>query len=91
MLQMLIDNFQIRSDKGIKYRTCKYATTKNNTGFIIACCLDNIDIIKLLTERYTNIIEQKDNKGNTGFMIACDQNKIDIIKLLIKRYPDIIQ
>ena len=57
MLQMLIDNFQIRSDKGIDYRTFKYYTTKNNTGFIIACCLDNIDTIKLLLERYPDIIK----------------------------------
>ena len=58
MLQMLIDNFQIRLDKGIEYRTLNYIdNAKNNTGFIIACYWNNIDTIKVLIERYPDIIE----------------------------------
>ena len=56
MLQMLIDNFQIRLDKGIEYRTLPWKT-EGNTGFMIACYLNNINTMKLLIERYPNIIQ----------------------------------
>ena len=57
MLQMLIDNFQIRSDKGIYYHGFYYFGTSGNTGFVIACYKNNIKIIEILTERYPDIIE----------------------------------
>ena len=38
-----------------------------NTGFIEACCHNNICAIKLLMRLYSNIVEQKNNTGKTGY------------------------
>ena len=46
--------------------------------------------MKLLTERYPRIIEQKSDTEWTGFICACYNNNVEIIKILTDKYPFII-
>ena len=55
-----------------------------------ACINNSLDVVKLLLEKYSDIINQKDNNGWTGFLYACSYNTLEIIKLLLKKHPDII-
>ena len=55
MLLMLIDNFQVSPDKGIEYEINELKT-KDNTGLIIACLLNNIQIVKILLQKFSATI-----------------------------------
>ena len=60
------------------------------TGFMWACINDSLEIVHLLIDRYSFVIDQKNNNGNTGFLCACFHNKLKTVRLLIDKYPYVI-
>ena len=56
----------MRSDKSIE---CYFfgVKTKGNTGFIIACYKFEIQMIELLLQNFTDIVEQRNDNGDTGY------------------------
>ena len=84
MLQMLIDNFQVRSDHSTRYYKYAFFGLEKWTGFIYACeCSKKIEIVKLLIENFPSIVNQMGNYRKTGFILACEKNNINIVKLLL--------
>ena len=84
MLRMMIDVFQISPEQ-------KIDDNIGFTGFIRACWLNKLEVVKLLTEKFPSIIEQKDKYGYTGFIRACQLNRLEVVKLLIEKFPSIIE
>ena len=54
------------------------------------CYYNNICLVKMLTQKYFEVILQKNIDGKTGFLLACEKNNMYIIKFMICNYPECI-
>ena len=54
-----------------------------------ACEYNSLEVVKLLLEKYPDIINQKNKYGWTGFMYACLCIGLKVVELLLEKYPDI--
>ena len=55
-----------------------------------ACANDSLEVVHLLMDRYSFVIDQKNNRGFTGFIEACLMDCLTIVCLLIDKYPHVI-
>ena len=49
---------------------------------MLACCCNNIKIVKLLRDAGANL-DTQNNDGDTALKLACDEGHVEIVDLLM--------